>query len=425
MMETRPVYIVGGSRTPFVKSMTTYKEVTTQELMTTTLQALVNKLNLQGKQLGDVALGAVLKNPFNWNLSRECVLGTNLDPRTPAYTIQRACGTSLEATLQIALKISNHQIDTGIAGGVDTNSDLPIMLKRALAKKLLAWHQAKDFSTKLKIFASLKLSDFKPQFASVDEPRTGLSMGQHCEKMVQEWHISRQTQDELALNSHQKGISAYQELFYDDLVFEFMGLKRDGTLRPDTSLEKLATLKTVFDFTTKGTLTAGNSSPLTDGASAVLLTCAESAQELGLPLLARFVDAEVAAINFIQGEGLLMAPTIAVNKLLKRHHLSLQDFDFYEIHEAFAGQVLCTLKAWESEEYCKRVLHQTIPLGAIDRNKMNIKGGSVALGHPFAATGTRIVASLAKMLHQKGNGRGLISICTAGGMGVAAILEAI
>lgn len=422
-METRPVYIVGGCRTPFVKSFTVYKDITTQALMTAALEALVEKTNLQGKIVGDVALGAVMKNSFDWNLARESVLGTTLDPHTPGLTLQRACATSLEATWLMALKISNYQIDTGIAAGVDSNSDLPIMLNRTFAKKLLTWNKAKTLSQKMQNLLSFKFSDFKPMIPSVDEPRTGLSMGKHCEKMVQEWGITRVAQDELALKSHQTAFKAYEEKFYEDLVFEFQGLKRDSIVRPDTSLEKLAKLKTAFDFTDKGTLTAGNSSPLTDGASAVLLACEEAARALNLPLMARFVDAQVAAVDFVHGEGLLMAPTIAVSELLKRQKLTLQDFDFYEIHEAFAGQVLCTLAAWESEDYCRRVLKRSA-LGSIDRAKMNIYGGSVALGHPFAATGTRIVATLAKMLQQAGKGRGLISVCTAGGMGVAAILEA-
>jgi len=424
-MKTRPVYISGSARTPFVKSMTNYIDVTTQELMTAALQGLVKKMNLDGRIVGDVGLGAIMNSSFNWNLARECVLGTTLDPHTPAYTLQRACGTSLETTLQMALKISNYQINDGIAAGCDTNSDLPIMFRRSFAHKLLALHYAKSYSDKLKIIASLRPADFKPEYPAVVEPRTHLSMGEHCEKMVQEWHISRQAQDELALKSHQTAVAAYEEGFYDDLIIEFMGLKRDGTVRSDTTLAKLAKLKTAFDFTEKGSLTAGNSSPLTDGAAAVYLTSEEAAKPFNYPLLARFVDAQVAAVDFEHGEGLLMAPTIAVSELLKRNHLSLQDFDIYEIHEAFAGQVLCTLKAWESEEYCKRVLKRDKALGPIDRSKMNIKGGSVALGHPFAATGARIVGALAKMLAQKGSGRGLISICTAGGMGVAAILEAV
>lgn len=423
-MQTRPVYISGGARTPFVKSMTSYKDITTQALMIAALQSLVLKMQLAGRCIGDVGLGAVMNSSFNWNLARESVLGTALDPHTPAYTLQRACGTSLETTLQIALKISNYQIDSGIAGGVDTNSDLPIMVRRSFAQKLLALYNAKSFSDKLKVLSNIRPSDLKPEFPSVVEPRTGLSMGEHCEKMVKEWNISRQEQDELALKSHQTGVAAYKEGFYDDLVFELNGIKRDGTLRADTTIEKLAKLKPAFDKTEKGTLTAGNSSPLTDGASAILLVSEEYAKQYNHPLLARFVDAQVAAVDFVHGEGLLMAPTIAVSELLKRNHLSLQDFDFYEIHEAFAGQVLCTLKAWESADYCHRVLKRDQPLGSIDRNKMNVKGGSVALGHPFAATGTRIVASLAKLLHEKG-GRGLISICTAGGMGVAAILESV
>lgn len=424
-MKTRPVFVSGSARTPFVKSLTHYLDITTQDLMISALQALVNKMNLSGKIIGDVGLGAVINSSSNWNLARECVLGTNLHPHTPAYTLQRACGTSLETTLQIALKISNYQMNDGIAGGVDTNSDIPVTFRRLFAKKLLALRQAKNFSSRMKALAAFRPKDFKPDFPVVVEPRTGLSMGEHCEKMVQEWEITRQAQDELALRSHQNGSKAYDEGFYDDLVMELLGLKRDQTLRADTSVEKLAKLPSVFDKSARGTLTAGNSSPLTDGASAVFLTCEESAKENHYPLLARFVDAQVAAVDFVHGEGLLMAPTIAVSELLKRHQLKLQDFDFYEIHEAFAGQVLCNLKAWESPDYCKRVLHRDEPLGPIDQSKMNIKGGSVAIGHPFAATGARIVGNLAKILHQAGKGRGLISICTAGGMGVAAILESV
>lgn len=423
-MKTRDAYIVGSARIPFVKSMTNYLDVSLQELMTATLQSLVNKMHLEGQVLGDVALGAIISRASNWNLARECVLGTTLDPHTPAYNLQRACGTSLEAVRQIALKISNYQIENGIAGGCDSNSDLPIMINQALTKKLIALHGAKDMLSRLKVLSSFRPSDLRLVYPAVVEPRTHLSMGEHCEKMVKEWGITRKAQDQLALKSHENGIQAYNQGFYDDLVFEFMGLKRDGILRADTSLEKLAKLKPAFDFTDKGTITAGNSSPLTDGAATVFLASEEYARRKGYDLLARFVDAEAAAVDFVHGEGLLMAPTIAVSDLLKRNNLSLQDFDFYEIHEAFAGQVLCNLKAWESEAYCKKVLQLDTPLGSIDPAKMNIKGGSVALGHPFAATGARIVGALAKMLQQKGSGRGLISICTAGGMGVAAILEA-
>jgi acetyl-CoA C-acetyltransferase len=319
----------------------------------------------------------------------------------------------------------SYQIDTGIAGGVDTNSDLAITFRRSFVRKLLAFNQAKTFIDKARVLASLRPSDFKPQLPSIVEPRTLLSMGQHCEKMVKEWHISRYDQDALALKSHQQAVTAYAEGFYDDLIVEFMGSKRDSFPRANTSLDSLAKLKTAFDRSEKGTLTAGNSTPLTDGSAAVFLTSDTAAKENNYPLLARFVDAEVAAVDYVHGEGLLMAPTIAVSKLLARQKLSLQDFDFYEIHEAFAGQVLCTLKAWQTKEYCERVLKRDAVLGEIDFAKLNVKGGSVALGHPFAATGARIVGTLAKLLHQKGSGRGLISICTAGGMGVAAILEAV
>lgn len=424
-MALRNVYIVGGVRTPFTKSMTHYINVSTQQLMTASLKYLVQKFDLVGKQVGDVALGAVIKSASNWNLARESVLDSGLDPHTPGYDVQRACGTSLETTLQLAHKIALGQIDSAIAGGVDTNSDLPLMLTSSLAHKLLKLKMTKSMADKAKIILSMRPSDFTPVIPTIVEPHTGLTMGQHCEKMVQEWQITQAAQDELALKSHQNAVAAYEQGFYNDLVFEFNGLKADTIPRKDTSLAKLATLKPAFDFTGKGTLTAGNSSPLTDGSSVVLLASEAIAQQHHWPLLARFVDAEVAAVDFVHGEGLLMAPTIAVARLLARNNLTFADFDFFEIHEAFAGQVLCTLKAWESPEYCQRVLKRSSPMGSIDRSKLNIKGGSVALGHPFAATGTRIVASLAKMLQQKGSGRGLISICTAGGMGVTAILEAV
>ncbi len=424
-MQTRPVYIIGSARTPFVKSLTKYRDVTTQSLMIAALQSLVDKLNLHNQIIGDVGLGALINSSANWNLARECVLGTSLDPHTPGYTLQRACGTSLETTLQIALKISNDQMDTGIAGGVDTNSDLPMMLQKSLIKKILAFRQAKNFYDKMKIITSLRPADFKPAYPQVREPRTGLLMGEHCERMVQEWGITRESQDELALKSHQNADRARKAGFFDDLVFEWMDVKQDGFIRDDTTLQKLSRLKPVFDLTGKGTLTAGNSSPLTDGAAAVFLAGEKAADANSYPVLARFVDAKVAAVDFVHHEGLLMAPTQAVSELLKKHHLSLQDFDYYEIHEAFAGQVLCTLKAFESIDYCKKILKLEAPLGAIDMTRLNVTGSSIALGHPFAATGARIVGSLAKMLHQKGSGRGLISICTAGGMGVAAILEAV
>lgn len=424
-MKVNDAYIVGSARTPFAKSMTHYSDIPLQTLMTATLQALITRMQLDQKELGDVALGAVINNPLNWNLARECVLGTTLDPHTPAYNLQRACATSLEAARQIALKIVNGQIDNGIAGGCDSNSDLPIMINRSMTKKMLALHDAKNTYARLKVLLSLRPSDFKLVYPAVTEPRTHLSMGQHCEKMVQEWHITREAQDALALKSHQQGVMAYDQGFNNDLIVEIAGINRDSILRTDTSLKKLAKLKTTFDFTEKGTLTAGNSSPLTDGAAAVFLANEVFAKQNNLPLLARFVDAEVAAVDFVHGEGLLMAPTLAVSRLLQRNNLTLQDFDFYEIHEAFAGQVLCNLKAWESEEYCKRVLKRDKALGQIDPAKINVMGGSVALGHPFAATGARILGALAKMLSQKNSGRGLISICTAGGMGMAAILEAV
>lgn len=425
-MRSRTVYVSGGIRTPFVKSITTYADVTSTELMTSTLKTLVQKYHLEGQLLGDVGLGEVMHSPSDWNFARECVLSSGLDPRTPGYNLQRACGTSLETSAQIAMKISAQQMEIGIAGGVDTNSDLPIAVSKSLSHKLLEFNAAKEPLEKAKILASLRPADLKPTMPAVVEPRTHMSMGEHTEKMVQEWKISREAQDELALKSHQNATRAYEQGFYKDLVFNFHGLDRDGIVRPDTTIEKLSKLKPAFEKSEIGTLTAGNSSPLTDGAAAVILTSEEGATKYNLPLLARFVDYQVSAVNFVAGEGLLMAPTIAVNQLLTRNNLTFDDFDFFEIHEAFAGQVLCTLKAWESDDYCKRVLNRQTALGSLDRSKMNTRGGSVALGHPFGATGARIIATLAKMLHEKGgSGRGLISICTAGGMGVAAILESV
>lgn len=419
----RPVYIIGGQRTPFVKSFTYYTRTTNQDMLTETLKNLVNKYQLDGKILGDVALGALITRSSDWNLARESVLGTSLHPNTPAYNVQRACGTSLDTSLQIALKIAAKQIEVGIAGGSDTNSDLPIMMSRKFAWKLLDARNSKTPMDRIQKFIKMNLKDLTPEFPGVMEPRTGLSMGQHCEKMVKEWHISRQTQDEIALKSHQTAAKAQAEGFFDDLVFEFKGLKKDPLVRGDTSMEKMAKLKPAFDFSGNGTLTAANSTPLTDGAAAVLMCSPEYAEKNNYKPLARFVDAQSAAVDFVGGEGLLMAPTRAVSDLLIRNNLTLQDFDYYEIHEAFAGQVACTLKAWESPDFCKKKLDRNAAMGSIDPSKMNVRGGSVAIGHPFAATGARIVGGLAKILSQKKNSRGLISVCTAGGMGVAAILE--
>ena len=419
---TRRVAIIGGKRIPFVRSFREYNRTTNQEMLTATLAAIVERYNLSGKRLGDVALGAVMASSIEWNLSREVVLGSGLDPHTPAFNVQRACGTSLEATNLIALKIAAGQIESGIAGGCDTNSDLPIMLQRKLAWKLIDINQSKSFGERLSKILRIRPGDLKPAYPGIVEPRTGLSMGQHTEKMVKEWNITRQEQDQLAYESHMKAARAYNEKFYDDLLVPFKGVHRDTIVRSDTTPEKLAKLRPVFDKSEAGTLTAGNSTALTDGAGAVLLASEPFARTHSLDIQAYIADAESAAVDYIHGAGLLMAPTIAVARLLERNNLTLQQFDFYEIHEAFAGQVLCTLKAWEDEKYCTEVLQLGKALGTIDRSKMNVKGGSVAIGHPFGATGARTVATMARLLHEKGSGRGLISICTGGGMGVAAIL---
>ncbi len=421
-MNIRKVAIIGGKRIPFARSFSNYMGVSAQDLMEDSLKALVDQFHLKGERLGEVALGSVIKHSSDWNFARECALGSGLSAETPANDIVQACGTGLSAAIQVANKIALSQIESGIAGGVDTNSDLPFVFSKRFAHIMLEASREKTFAGRLKRFLALRPGDFKPLTPGVVEPRTGLTMGQSCELMVKEWKVSRQEQDELALQSHKNAAAAWDNGFYKDLVVASHGLERDNNVRGDTSLEKLAKLKPAFDKQ-NGTLTAGNSSALSDGSGAVLLASEEWAKKKGLPVLAYFTFSEIAAVDFVQAEGLLMAPSYAVPRMLKRAGLKLQDFDYYEIHEAFAGQVLCTLKAWESAEFCKSRLGLSEALGAIDRKKMNVHGGSTALGHPFAATGARIVAGLARILNDKGSGRGLISICTGGGMGVTAILE--
>ncbi len=417
----RRVAILGGSRIPFARSMGAYAEASNQEMLGFTLKSLVERFELRGQTLGDVAGGAVLKHSRDFNLTREAVIDSGLSAQTPAFDVQRACGTSLDTTMLIGMKIALGQIEVGIAGGVDTASDVPIVYPKAYQQLLLRSARGKSFGEKVTPWLGLRPKHFKPSFPAVVEPRTGLSMGESCERMAKTWQISREDQDRLALESHRKAAAAYDEGFFKDLVVEFRGLKQDNNLRPDSTMEKLAKLKPAF--AANGTLTAGNSTPMTDGASAVLLASEEWAKARGLPVLAYLSYAKVAAVDFVGKEGLLMAPVYGVPRLLADANLRLQDFDFYEIHEAFAAQVLCTLKAWQSPEFCREKLGLAEPLGAIDPAKFNVKGSSLATGHPFAATGTRIVATLAKLLAQRGSGRGLISICTAGGMGVMAILE--
>lgn len=423
-MQSREVFVYGGARIPFAKSQTIYTGVSPYKLALGALDPLVEKFGLNGEIVGDVALGGVMMHPKDWNLSREVVLGSKLHPFTPGYNVQRACGTSLETAWHIALKIRAGQMNSGIAGGVDTNSDLPITFKQSFSHKIVKLSQARTMGQKLGGLFRFSPRDLAPVLPGVAEPRTGLSMGQHTEKMVKEWSISREDQDQLAYESHAKAAKALEEGFFNDLIYEFMGSQKDQILRPSTTMEKLSKLRTAFDKSEKGTLTAGNSTALTDGAACVLLGSQEFGQQKSLKPLAKMVDFQAAALDHTSGDGLLMAPTLAVAQLLQRNNLKLQDFDFYEIHEAFAGQVLCTLKAWNDEDYSKKYLGQSA-LGEIDREKLNVKGSSLAVGHPFAATGARITATLGKLLSQKSGSRGLISICTAGGMGVAAIMESV
>lgn len=420
--KNQDAFILSSARTPFVKSQTAYADVSRKELMVAALDGLVKNHKLEGRLIGDTALGAVMNSSSDFNLAREVVLSTQLDPNSPAYNVQRACGTGLETIWQIALKAHTGAIDLGIAGGVDTNSDLPIEVSPAMQKILMQLNKAKTLAEKLAVLKDLSLSVLKPRVPNVNEPRTLISMGEHCELMVKEWHISREEQDRFALASHANGSKAYDAGFYDDLVVPFKGLSRDGTLRGDTSMEKLAKLKPAFD-PKAGTLTAGNSSPLTDGAACVLIGNSSGAESIGVKPLARIVDVQVAAVDFVKGDGLLMAPTKAIAQLFTRNRLTPKDFDYFELHEAFAGQVLCNLKALQDPSYSRDVLGLPQPIGVFDPSKLNTVGSSVALGHPFAATGARIAGTLAKLLATGGKKRGLISICTAGGMGIAAILE--
>jgi acetyl-CoA C-acetyltransferase len=421
--QTRRVAIIGGARIPFARAHGAYAKVGNQDMLTAAFKGVVEKFGLRGERLDDVAGGAVMKHSRDWNLVRESVLGSGLAFETPGVDLQRACGTSLEAAILIGMKIELGMIDSGMAGGVDTVSDPPVVFSRDYQQLLLRSFRGRTFMERVKPFFGVRPRHFKPVLPAVVEARTGLSMGQSTELMVKQWKVTREEQDQLALESHKRAAAAWDAGFYNDLVIEYQGLKTDNNVRRDSSLEKLAKLKPSFDFSGAGSITAGNASPLTDGASAVLLASEEWARARKLPVQAYLSYGKVAAVDFVNEEGLLMAPAYAVPRMLADAKLTLQDFDYYEIHEAFAAQVLCTLKAWESAEFCRERLDLANPLGSIDRSRLNVMGGSVAIGHPFAATGTRIVASLAKILEQKNARRGLISVCTAGGMGVTAILE--
>jgi acetyl-CoA C-acetyltransferase len=422
----RRVAILGGARLPFARANTAYAEASNQDMLTAAFRFLVDSFSLQNEKLGEVAAGAVIKHSRDWNLAREAMLGAGIHPTTPAYDLQRACGTSLSAVAQLANRIALGEIDCAIAGGADSASDIPLSYGKKLQRAVLKLNYTRKISEKIATIGSIRIKDLAPLPPSVGEPRTGMSMGQHCEEMAKDWRIGRREQDELALASHHNAAKAWQAGFFNDLVYEFNGLKADNNVRADTSLEKLATLKTAFDRSPAGTLTAGNSSPLTDGAACVLLASEDWAKTRGFSPQAFFSYCETSAVDFAgmagQKEHMLMAPAYAVPRMLERAKLELQDFDIYEIHEAFAAQVLSTLKAWESEAFCRTKLNRE-KLGSIDFSKLNPVGSSVAIGHPFAATGARIVATLARQLAQRGSGRGLISICAAGGMGVTAILE--
>lgn len=425
MAEPRRAAILGGNRIPFARANGSYARASNQDMLTAALEGLIARFNLQGLRMGEVAAGAVLKHSRDFNLTRECILGSRLSPATPAYEVQQACGTGLETLIHVANKIELGQVDCAIAGGVDSASDAPIAVNEDLRRVLLQANRARTMPQRLAVLTRLRPTQVVPEIPRNAEPRTGMSMGEHAAITARTWGITREEQDAFAVASHKHMAAAWQRGFFDDLVTPYLSVQQDQNLRPDSSIESLAKLKPVFGRNGNATMTAGNSTPLSDGAAVVLVATDDWAASRKLPVLAHFVDAETAAVDYVHGgEGLLMAPAYAVPRLLARNHLSLQDFDFYEIHEAFASTVLATLKAWEDPKYCQERLGLSKPLGAIDRSKLNVNGSSLAAGHPFAATGGRIVATLAKLLASKGSGRGLISICAAGGQGVTAILEA-
>jgi acetyl-CoA C-acetyltransferase len=421
----RRVVVVGGTRTPFARAHGAFAASNNQELLIAALRGVVERYKLEGVRLGDVIAGATIKHSRDYNLTRESLMSAGLHPETPGLDLQRACGTSLEAAVLVANKIALGQIDAGIAAGVECMSDPPVVYPASYRRVLLSSYRGRSFMQRMSPFFGLRPRDFKPVLPAVIEPRTGLSMGQSCELMVKHWKITRTEQDRIACDSHVKAAAAWKEGFYNDLVTPYANLTRDNNVRADTSMEKLGTLKAVFERGADGSITAGNSTPLTDGASALLLASEEWARSRNLPILAVFRAGKSWAVDFAAGhEGLLMAPAYAVSSMLADTGLALQDFDYYEIHEAFAAVVACTLKAWESPEFCRERLGRKVALGSIDRTKLNVKGGSVAIGHPFAATGARILSGLAKLLASDANAkRGLVSVCTAGGMGVSAILE--
>jgi len=421
---TRRVAIVGGNRIPFARSNAAYAEVSNQDMLTAAIDGLVARFGLEGERLGEVVAGAVLKHSRDYNLTRESVLGSRLAPETPAHDIQQACDTGIQAAITVANKIALGQIEVGVAGGTDTTSDAPIAVNERLRKILLEANRAKSLQGRIAVLTKVRPGHLAPAIPQNSEPRTGLSMGESAALTAVEWGIGRAEQDELAVASHQQLAAAYDRGFFDDLITPFEGIDRDQNLRPDSSVEKLATLKPVFGKGETATMTAANSTPLTDGASVVLLASEEYAADRGWDVLGYLTASETAAVDYVHGgEGLLMAPAYAMPRMLEREGLTLQDFDFYEIHEAFASQVLATLEAWEDPIFCKERLGLDASLGAIDRAKLNVAGSSLAAGHPFAATGGRILATLAKLLHEKGSGRGVISICAAGGQGVTAIVE--
>jgi acetyl-CoA C-acetyltransferase len=421
----RPAAILGGNRIPFARSNGPYAQASNQDMFTSALEGLIARFGLAGEAVDEVVGGAVLKHARDFNLIRECVMGSTLSDATPAYDVQQACDTGIQAAILAANKIALGQTDVAIAGGVDTTSDAPLGVNDDLRRLLVKVNASKSTADKVKLLAHVRPSHLAPDVPRNAEPRTGLSMGDHAAITARKWGITREAQDELTVASHQNLAAAYDRGFFDDLVTPYLGLSRDQNLRPDSSLEKLAKLKPVFGAAEEGaTMTAGNSTPLSDGASTVLLSTDEWAAERRLPVLAYLTHSQTSAVPYVHGdEGLLMAPVYAVPKMLARAGLTLDDFDFYEIHEAFASQVLATLAAWEDADFCRSHLGLDGPLGSIDRTKLNVNGSSLAAGHPFAATGGRILATTAKLLAEKGSGRALISVCAAGGQGVVAIVE--
>jgi acetyl-CoA acyltransferase len=419
---------VAGLRTPFAKANTALKELTSVELGVLAVRELVERTELDLTSLDLVVFGQVIPTPLCTSVAREVVLRSGLPKRVQAHTVSRACATSVQAITDAADQIALGHADVAIAGGTEAMSDPPIFASRALAHALAELQRAKTGLDKAKVLGRLSLGDLAPVPPALREPTTGLLMGDSAEKMAKENGISREAQDRFAYGSHRRATAAIEAGKLKDEVmvvrlppdFEQV-VDRDNLVRPDTTLEALAKLGPVFDRR-HGTVTAGNSSPLTDGAAAVLLMSEERCRAMGIKPLGFLRSYAYAALD--PGEQLLMGPAYAAPMALERAGMTLQDVTLVDMHEAFAAQCLSNLQGFASKKFAEQKLGRSAPLGEIDPERLNVNGGSIALGHPFGATGARMVTQTLRELGRRGGGTALLTLCAAGGLGAAVVVEA-